>query len=901
MQYKRLIFSILFASLILLVRTAFSSTIMPSDELSKPREVYTLTGKWNLSLDNKFTHIYKVDVPGCVGVEVPELRDYRGDFFYKKNFNIKELSKDSIYYLYFGSINYYSQVWLNGQLIGSHEGGYTPFSFDITDKLKANNELIIRVLLPDNNDPNYSFLEIPHGKQSWYGTAGGILGDVYIIKLSKDYIKNVYITPDIDKSQIKIEGEASAINKDRSILFGIYDPNRQEIGKYKYSITEKFNKEISIPNPILWDINNPKLYKLEISILDGKNKTIDKITKYFGMRKIEIENGEILLNNKPLYIMGALDQDFYPDTHYIPPNEEFVKNQILLAKEVGLNCLRYHIKIPHPWYLKWADRLGVLIWYDMPNWDRSTQKAKTRGEKLLEEMVSYDYNHPSVVIRTIINESWGLDLSGNDEDRKWLEKMYDKLKALDPTRLVVDNSPCCNNFHVKTDINDFHNYFAFPDRFSAMKSWVSEYANAPSWTFGFGGERGEDEPLLVSEFGNWGLPDFSKLKSYYRGNPWWFIQGNLDDGTAPLGVEERFKNYGLNKIFTPTSFAQTFQELQHQALRFQIEEIRKHPEIKGYIITEFTDLYWECNGLLDITRGKKSYFNELKNINSLDLIFPKERPAGVWSGEEINIPILFSYLSDRQYKNVTLKWQLLGTDINGESRDINFKYGLNEIGSIRFRIPPIKEPRNFSISLGLIADGKLINRNFINLFVVPRDLIRNLPLKLAGYDEKSKAILKSLGVKLYDIKDADVICSNIMDKNLENYIKQGKKAIIDMAYEYMGFFNYLSLRRSGALEGNWVGGLGIISPRLSGETFPLFLDYRFINDMPDLFLAGEIDFGKSTLSGMVIGWVTNPMSFVVETKSGKGESLLTTFKIFSGDKLSPTLVALLWRMLHTLD
>lgn len=122
-----------------------------------------------------------------------------------------------------------------------------------------------------------------------------------------------------------------------------------------------------------------------------------------------------------------------------------------------------------------------------------------------------------------------------------------------------------------------------------------------------------------------------------------------------------------------------------------------------------------------------------------------------------------------------------------------------------------------------------------------------------------------------------------------------------MAYEYMGFFNYLSLRRSGALEGNWVGGLGIISPRLSGETFPLFLDYRFINDMPDLFLAGEIDFGKSTLSGMVIGWVTNPMSFVVETKSGKGESLLTTFKIFSGDKLSPTLVALLWRMLHTLD
>jgi len=881
------------------VEFVYSSIIMLSDDEVKTREVYRLVGEWELSLNNIFSKVYKVNVPGCVGIEVPELRNYRGEFYYRKIFDIKKIDKDSVYYLYFGAVNYYSEVWLNGQFIGSHEGGYTPFSFEITDKLKKNNILIVKVLLPSDEDSDFPFPEIPHGKQTWYGTAGGILGDVNVIRLPEDHIKNIYITPDIDNSKINVKGKLSVTNKDRTLLFRIYNPDGQKIKEVKGSLSEEVNQSIFIEKPILWDVNNPKLYKLEISLLE-KDKLVDTFFKYFGIRKIEIKNGEILLNNKPIYIIGALDQDFYPDTHYIPPNEEFVKNQLILAKQMGLNCLRYHIKVPHPWYLKWADRLGVLVWYDMPNWDRSTTKAKARGEKLLEEMVSYDYNHPSVIIRTIINESWGLDLPGNYEDRKWLENMYDKLKTLDPTRLVVDNSPCCNNFHIKTDINDFHNYFAFPDRLSAMKSWVSEYANGPSWTFGSGGNRKGNEPLLVSEFGNWGLPDFSKLKTYYKGNPWWFIQGNIDNGTSPLGVEGRFKDYGLNKIFSPSSFTQSFQELQYQALRFQIEEIRKHPDIKGYIITEFTDLYWECNGLLDITRGKKSYFNELKNLNTPDLIFPKERPTGVWSGELISIPILFSHLSDRTYNRVIFKWQLIGTDISDSLENIKVHYGLNEIGDIKFKIPSIKEPRNYSISLGLIADGKLISQNSIDLFVVPKDLLKNTKLKLAGYDEKSKAILKSLGVKLYDIKEADIICSNIIDENLKSLIKQGKNTIIDSAYEYMGFSNYLSLRRSGPLEGNWVGGLGIISPKLAGDTFPLFLDYRFIDDMPDIFLAGDVDFGKSTLSGMVIGWITNPMNFIVETKLGKGKVQLTTFKVLSSDKLSPTLVALLWRMLKIL-
>ncbi len=359
---KKMLFILVTIGLLLVgVGIAFCNTIMLSDEEIEPRKVYSLTGKWEVSLDSKFSKVYKVNVPGCIGVEILGLREYRGDFYYRKTFSIKEISKNSTYYLYFGAVNYYSEVWFNGQFIGSHEGGYTPFSFEITDKLqKNNNKLIVKVLLPSDNDLSYPFSEVPHGKQTWYGTAGGILGNVSIIKISKDYIKNLYITPDIDNSKINVKGESKLVSKNRDMLLRVYSPNGEKLSESRFSATEKVNVDIPITKLVFWSIDNPSLYKLETLIIEG-NKILDRFIKYYGMRKIEVKNGEILLNNKPIYIIGALDQDFYPNTHYIPPSENFVRSELILANQMGLNCLRYHIKVPHSWYLKWTDRLGILV------------------------------------------------------------------------------------------------------------------------------------------------------------------------------------------------------------------------------------------------------------------------------------------------------------------------------------------------------------------------------------------------------------------------------------------------------------------------------------------------------------------------------------------------------------
>jgi len=875
------------------------------------RDIINLNGIWSLSLDKKFSHnnTYSVNVPGCIGVQIPALKDYRGSVWYRKDFEIidRPLRKSS-YLLYFNAINYLAEIYLNDNFIGSHEGGYTPFCFDITKHVKKKNELLVKVLIPGNNDPNFPFPEIPHGKQEtqWYGMAGGIWQDVKLIITGSSYIQKIFLTPDIENNKvfIRIESNINDLEENYKLMLTLFDPAGKECGNQILELKSLIETDIIVTNPLLWDVGSPYLYSIRAVIKDKKDNIIDEITEYFGFRKIEVKDKEILLNGKPIYLIGALDQDFYPDTHYTPPSEEFVRDQLIIAKEMGLNCLRYHLKVPHPWYLKWADRLGILIWYDMPNWNRTTLEAKSRGEKLLEEMIIYDYNHPSVIIRTIINEGWGLDLVNNEEDRKWLEKMYDKLKALDPTRLIVDNSPCFPNFHIKTDIDDFHNYFAFPDKFRNMQAWVSEFAKNPSWSFHREFKKRGYEPLIISEFGNWGLPDVKKLRAQYGGDPWWFLQGDPTTATQPFGVEERFWQFGLNKVFDSIeNLSEAFQTLQSQALRFQIEEIRKHPEIKGYIITEFTDLYWECNGLLDITRGKKVYFEELKNLNTLDLVFPNERPNAVWSGDEINIPILFSHLSNIPLDELKFYWQLEGTELKDSKVIREIEYGLNYIDVINFKAPNTIEPGNYRLNLKLISKKQIVSENYLDIFIVPRDLLRRINLKFSVKNVSLEENFINVGLDPYKVSEADIIYSVNYDGSLPEMASEGKFIIIELSEgDEFSHFGYKLHRRMGIEEGNWVSGLGIIHPKIAGKIFKnKILDYKFIDNIPSQVLLGEFNFTSKTLIGIVFGWIEHPLNFMVEIPMGKGKIVLHTFPILKKLSSSPIMTALFYQLLKSFE
>jgi len=869
------------------------------------RKVISLNGIWELSMDRRFRYLntYTISVPSCIGSEIPALRDYRGILWYRKRFSIDRISPQEAFLLHFGAVNYHSQVWLNHTLIGTHEGGYTPFIFDVTKLIKAQNELVVRVLIPGNIDPEYSFGEIPHGKQEthWYGIASGIWQNVALIRTGKPYITKLYITPDVEQKRALVTTKSKLIGVDKQcqLALSIIDPYGKLIDKINIPLSPENRAEFSISNVMPWDTDNPNLYMLNATIFCN-GKPIDEVLDMFGMRRVEIKNGQIFLNGKSIYLVGALDQDFYPYSHYTPPNEEFVRDELILAKEMGLNCLRYHVKVPHPWYLKWADRLGILIWEDLPNWSESTSEAKSRGKVTLKEMIELDYNHPSVIIRTIINESWGLDLT-KSEDRKWLRNTYNWLKAKDPTRLVVDNSACFSNFHLKTDIEDFHNYFAFPDHFNSMKSWVAEFSGHPSWTFDSNGKRSGIEPLLISEFGNWGLPNIAKLRSQYGGDPWWFQQGDPQKGTRPLGVEEKFWEYGLGKVFNSIEeLSEASQSLQTQALHFQIEEIRKYPEIQGYIITEFTDLYWEANGLLDITRGKKAHFDRLKHLNALDIIFPSQRPAGIWASESIKLKLLFSHLSHKELKNIRINWNIKKTKIKGSLILKKIEQGLSTVGNIEFIPPSLLEPNSFKLFLKASFRNRTICENEIDLFVVPKDLLKNIKSKLSVADESLNMEFHSLDTELYPPEEADVIYATNLSDSLERWAEQGKSVILELSEDSeFSHFGYTLRKRKGPEEGRWVNGIGILHPLFAGRTFrEKILDYRFLDSFPTHYLQGEFNFNTKTLAGMILGWVYHPMNFIVKIPLGKGTIILSTFPMRNKLSTSPTMRVLLYQLVR---
>ncbi|HEV2473267.1 MAG TPA: glycoside hydrolase family 2 TIM barrel-domain containing protein, partial [Chthonomonadales bacterium] len=577
-----------------------------------------------LSLDGKWTFQFGesdpdfIPVPGPWESARPDLRNVAGSAVYERTFTLPAEFKGKAIFVHFGAVDYFAEVWINGVDVGCHEGGYTPFRMRIDHALSgfgpdAVNTILVRVTdstvdqdatLP--NGPVLRFSEIPHGKQSWYSSVGGLWQSVTIEARSEQHITAVRLLPDIDKGAIDLEVALSGWSGfNNNWLLHVHFGSPQgapEIAPLTIPVPAQSGNEANsltlsgvaaAPGSALWSPDSPSLYHARIT-LEVNGRVTDEETVRFGMRKVETREGRVWLNNHPFFIIGALDQDFYPGGIYTAPSREYVRAQLIRAKEMGLNLLRCHIKVPSPDYLELCDEVGVLVWYELPNGSQLTPRFRVRAIDTLQQMWLRDCNHPCIIIVSIMNESWGIDL-GEREHRRWLAETYRWMKSLAPPWLVVDNSACIPNFHVSSDLDDYHIYFNIPDQAEDFAEWIKAFCNREAGTYtGYGdAEYGRQEPLLISEFGNWGLPHYSAILDQDGKEPYWFRTG---EGPAqPAKVLERFALQRLDRTFANyDALADASQEQEWLSLKWEIEEMRSHPEVAGYVITEFTDVNWEC-------------------------------------------------------------------------------------------------------------------------------------------------------------------------------------------------------------------------------------------------------------------------------------------------------------------
>jgi galactose mutarotase-like enzyme len=643
--------------LALLVRAASPSGApedLPLPEHPRPdfqrAQWLNLNGRWQFAFDPQDTG----ERGGWPGRGLPAGRDIlvpfswgaplsgvpdSGDIgWYARAITVPEAWRGRRVFLVFGASDWRTSAWLDGRTVGEHQGGYTPFSFELTHARPGESQrLVVRV----DDTPHPFKLE---GKQG-YGKARGMWQTVYLEARGSEPLELVHFTPRPDLAGVGVDVRLLD-PAPRALTLRLEFTNRAGGPVVTHRIprgARNAHLDVPLPQARRWSLDDPYLHDVVVSV-SGSGLTEDRVQTYFGMRTIGVTNVPgtdipyVALNGTPVYLQLALDQAYHPQGYYTFPSDSVLRDEILRARQIGLNGLREHIKIEAPRKLYWADRLGVLIMADVPNWWGPPDSAAFREHDVaLRGMIARDYNHPSVFSWVLFNETWGLETKVDGRNRylpateRRVARAYRLAKSLDPTRLVEDNSVCCGSGHTETDLNTWHDYL--PGwRWEAHVQRLSD-STFPGSTWNFRSPwRQARQPMCNSEFGNvWG----------YEGST-----GDVDWSWD-----------------------------YHRA----INAFRRHPKVCGWLYTEHHDVINEWNGYWRYDRSwKETGLGDIVAGMSLrDLHAPLYIAVGdpelsrtVRPGEHVDVPLYASFLSgSRSFgDSLTLRAELYGWNALGERR-----------------------------------------------------------------------------------------------------------------------------------------------------------------------------------------------------------------------------------------
>ena len=526
-------------------------------------------------------------VPFPVESALSGVMEHHDRLWYRRQFTVPADWKGKRTLLHFGAVDFESEVFVNGQSAGVHKGGYLPFSYDVTPLLKGDGpqELIVRVFDPTDDAGE------PRGKQTlhpggiMYTPTTGIWQTVWLEPVDQQYIESLKIVPDVNAGVLKLTVNVNGMTTNAaSVTVKVIDSEMLKAGTdgnadallhsvVGSAVYSNANTELSIPvpNAKLWTPDHPFLYALEVTLNNGR-EIVDSVKSYAGMRKISVgeDNGikKMLLNNQFVFEFGPLDQGFWPDGIYTAPTEAAMKNDIEMMKAFGFNMVRKHIKVePARWYY-WCDKLGLLVWQDMPSGNSyiDTKKYKTppldtaQFDSELAEMVKALWNVPSIIMWEPFNEG---------QSQHDTPKLVEMIKALDPSRLVNEASGGAYTSH--GDVFDLHQYPA-------------PGCPKPSKT----------QALALGEFGGvaYNMPDHT-----------WTGKGSgYINASDPAILEERYNEYAA-----------------------MLRGFRDQQGLSAAVYTQLTDVETEINGLLTYDRVPKVDPAKLVAANHLEYLPPDYR------------------------------------------------------------------------------------------------------------------------------------------------------------------------------------------------------------------------------------------------------------------------------------
>lgn len=903
----------------------------------------SLAGRWRFQLDpegvlqaGQLQPDREITVPMPWQAALPELERYSGYGWYQTTFELDAAWLSGEVLLRFGAVDYRAEIYVNDTRVGEHEGGYTPFEFPVRAAVREGaNTLTVRVydaaqqaiVVPRWRDnpaaprSEVDPVDMPHGKQTWYLDASGIWQDVTLTAVPVAHIDYVHVTPNIHSNEAKVavelagtvgSGTLSATIDGQSVSLPLV------AGQNRYELT------VHVPDAKRWSLESPNLYTAVVA-LDGDHT--DELSTRFGFREIRTEGGLLLLNGEPVYLLSALDQDLYPETIYTAPSADYLRDEFAKAKQLGLNSLRIHIKPPEPIYLDLADEMGLLIWAEIPSWRTFVPKTRVypnvlddalqaRVRQTLEEMVREHFNHPSLMVWTIVNEDWGTMLGLREEDRVWLSSMVDYCRQLDPTRLVVDNSACGNpwgrNVHVKTDLNDYHMYNNIPEKTHEWAAFIEEFSMRPGWLFAQDGTafpRG-DEPLILSEFGNWGMPKLAEMTrdgepSWFDLGPWW----SSWDGEPgfPEGVQKRFHTLGLDKIWADyDTFAAASQRLQFAALKYEIETMRRFPTVQGYVITELTDIYWESNGLMDFYRQPKVYHDEFSQFNAEDVIVPQLSRWAYWDDETLSIRLFTSHYSAQDWQGALFQADFNDEAVTGLLEPTAPRGDVRALGEYDWQFAPVETAAVQTLSAEVTsASGEMLAQAYSPVLVLPseyRHAAYSQPINIfdsgvGGELSPSKlaADLWQLGYQT-DEGEGKLCIADAVNAPLLDWVAQGNDLLLLSGGRNPFFWQH---GRGGAYSGDWMGSFNWLRPgvyqRLATVDNPITLPFTGIT--PGSVLLGlpveDATYQRDFLAGQVTGWLGHPAVHTVQFRYGAGRVVMTTYRLKDALTTHPLAAAML--------